>query len=89
MEELGNKLDEKLIENDVCIICMSDFCNEDLKMDLPVCEHEYHWYCIEQWLKVKPSCPYCRAAIRVNLLKDLRLKGSDWSLSQEKKNEKN
>ncbi|KAL5255655.1 hypothetical protein ACHWQZ_G011032 [Mnemiopsis leidyi] len=49
-------------ENDSCIICISDFEeNEGIRL-LPCC-HIYHFACVDNWLKRKKTCPMCRSPI--------------------------
>lgn len=28
------------------------------------CGHKYHSYCLDQWLELNNSCPYCRADLQ-------------------------
>jgi Ring finger domain len=45
-----------------CMVCQCEFeANEELRR-LP-CEHYFHISCVDQWLKDKDSCPYCRQCI--------------------------
>lgn len=49
---------------------------EDKVREISVCGHLFHSYCLETWLKVKESCPFCKHDLSVNeknesLLKDL------------------
>ena len=38
-----------------CAICM------DAGVDIMTqCEHYFHWSCLEEWLRRKNDCPYCR-----------------------------
>lgn len=45
-----------------CSICCDAFENT-LAVKLP-CEHYFHQNCVNDWLRVKPTCPTCRAALR-------------------------
>lgn len=31
---------------------------------IPICEHTYHFDCLEKWLKDKGECPICRRLVR-------------------------
>lgn len=56
VEENGNK---------VCVICLENMKAEVTRTVLPCC-HEYHYDCILPWLGRCPSCPVCRAKIRLS-----------------------
>lgn len=57
------KYDETFDENrKQCSICLEDYTkDEDVKF-LP-CKHNYHAKCIDPWLAINRTCPYCRADI--------------------------
>lgn len=38
-----------------CPICMEPGINT-----MTVCEHHFHWDCLQLWLTRKNECPYCR-----------------------------
>lgn len=42
-----------------CAICLSDFEDGEKVKELN-CEHRFHIACIDDWLKIKGSCPLCR-----------------------------
>lgn len=47
-----------------CIICMSEYTNDDEVTPLPCNEsHYFHTACLEQWMQTKSECPLCRAPI--------------------------
>ena len=53
----------RLNENDsCCIICFHDYKEDDLIKVLG-CNHFYHQKCIDEWLKISPTCPTCRKSI--------------------------
>jgi hypothetical protein len=44
-----------------CIICLERFGNEgSTRQVLPLCLHGFHRTCLEQWTRIKPTCPICR-----------------------------
>lgn len=49
-------------ENDNCIICITDFEENDGIRMLPCC-HIYHFACVDNWLSRKKTCPMCRCSI--------------------------
>ncbi len=42
-----------------CAICMQDYQFGDELRVLP-CKHEFHVGCVDQWLVLKKTCPFCR-----------------------------
>ncbi|XP_036603868.1 E3 ubiquitin-protein ligase TTC3 [Trichosurus vulpecula] len=50
--------DSLACSDDPCIICYEDLDQEHVcEMD---CGHQFHKWCIEQWLKEQSTCPTCR-----------------------------
>lgn len=47
---------------DPCSICRSEFQFGEEVRTLP-CRHEFHTECVDQWLRIKPTCPLCRMSI--------------------------
>lgn len=43
----------------LCSICMVDFANREVVVELPRCRHLYHPQCIKRWLQEKKTCPLC------------------------------
>ncbi|PON70243.1 43kDa postsynaptic protein [Parasponia andersonii] len=43
-----------------CSICLADYDETDMLMLLPNCAHLFHEKCINQWLRLHPTCPICR-----------------------------
>ncbi|OIW17832.1 hypothetical protein TanjilG_02460 [Lupinus angustifolius] len=46
-----------------CVICLSDFTNNDKVRLLPKCNHGFHVPCIDEWLSSHASCPKCRQCL--------------------------
>ncbi|GJW54234.1 probable E3 ubiquitin-protein ligase ZFP1 [Tanacetum coccineum] len=46
-------------ELNFCTICQMDY-NDQEKIGMLDCSHEYHVDCIEKWLVVKNTCPVCK-----------------------------
>ncbi|KAL9233837.1 hypothetical protein vseg_008782 [Gypsophila vaccaria] len=46
--------------NGPCCICLSDYKPKEIVRCMPQCNHCFHVKCIDQWLKVGPTCPLCR-----------------------------
>ncbi|GKV09687.1 hypothetical protein SLEP1_g21147 [Rubroshorea leprosula] len=58
-----------------CVVCLSKVSRSEKLRSLPTCRHTYHHSCIENWLKVRPTCPLCRIHVppRRNFLLTLLL----------------
>ncbi|KVI10484.1 Zinc finger, RING/FYVE/PHD-type [Cynara cardunculus var. scolymus] len=54
--EDGSSADQEL---NFCTICQMDY-NDQEKIGMLDCSHEYHVDCIKKWLAVKNSCPVCK-----------------------------
>lgn len=53
-------------ENDMCVICIEYFKNEDKIVMLPCSiKHIFHQECIYAWIKKKPICPTCKTEIGI------------------------
>ncbi|CAN6163828.1 unnamed protein product [Urochloa humidicola] len=48
-----------------CAVCLGKIGGDDEvpTRQLPVCRHVLHKDCIEQWLRVHPTCPICRSYV--------------------------
>ncbi|KAL2472698.1 RING/U-box superfamily protein [Forsythia ovata] len=53
-----------------CVICQTDY-EEQEKIGILDCGHEYHRDCIKKWLVMKNSCPICKSTALVNVREDL------------------
>lgn len=47
---------------DICTVCQSCLSR---KVTTTECQHTFHYPCIAEWVKYKPSCPVCRHPIPV------------------------
>ncbi|XVE69450.1 hypothetical protein DITRI_Ditri09bG0153200 [Diplodiscus trichospermus] len=54
----------KVLESECCI-CLGVFEDGEKVKVLPSCQHSYHPECVDRWLSSEPSCPLCRASLRV------------------------
>ncbi|KAK9674451.1 hypothetical protein RND81_12G233400 [Saponaria officinalis] len=62
MEFCEIKLDNKKIG---CPICLKEgYEDEEICKKLPSCNHVFHCECIDQWFKIRFSCPVCRLDFR-------------------------
>ncbi len=50
----------KSLEDSYCSVCLSSLINDISKLS---CNHSFHEKCINEWLKVKDTCPLCRFSI--------------------------
>ncbi|KAK3026598.1 hypothetical protein RJ639_041618, partial [Escallonia herrerae] len=47
--------------NDItCPICLSEYNAKDTLRCIPECQHCFHADCIDEWLRMKGTCPLCR-----------------------------
>ncbi|KAH7542729.1 hypothetical protein FEM48_Zijuj02G0105400 [Ziziphus jujuba var. spinosa] len=53
-----------------CVICLSDFEDDDIGRNLPKCHHAFHVECIDMWLGSHSNCPICRAPAAVMTTSD-------------------
>ncbi|KAL2345315.1 hypothetical protein Fmac_006600 [Flemingia macrophylla] len=45
-----------------CSICLTDYKDSDVLRVLPDCGHQFHFKCIDPWLRLHPTCPVCRTS---------------------------
>ncbi|XP_023518789.1 RING-H2 finger protein ATL70-like [Cucurbita pepo subsp. pepo] len=45
-----------------CSICLADYKNSDVLRILPDCGHLFHLKCVDPWLRLHPTCPFCRTS---------------------------
>jgi hypothetical protein len=57
-----NRLQEHFFGIESCLICMSEFKDDDEIRQLS-CKHFYHKECIDKWLPEHGTCPNCRSHI--------------------------
>lgn len=51
-----------LIVDLICSICLAEYQFGDILRCIPECEHYFHADCIDEWLRIKSTCPVCRIA---------------------------
>ena len=54
---------EDISADNNCPICLTDYEEEDVIAEVPVCEHKFHKECLASWLREHNNCPCCRAII--------------------------
>ncbi|KAJ3673726.1 hypothetical protein LUZ60_005718 [Juncus effusus] len=47
-----------------CVICMSEFEDDEILRMLPGCCHVFHLECIGTWLASRVTCPVCRISLK-------------------------
>ncbi len=52
------------VEKD-CVICVEAFAEGEEVVRLPQCGHGFHALCLQRWLTLARTCPYCRAEVKV------------------------
>lgn len=52
-----------LHDDSMCIICREDLSLPNKFAERLCCNHVYHMNCIDNWRKIRPSCPYCNTSI--------------------------
>ncbi|THG22370.1 RING-H2 finger protein ATL54-like [Camellia sinensis] len=57
------KKGDPLIEGRECLVCLSEFQEDETLRLLPKCNHAFHIPCIDTWLRSHTNCPLCRAGI--------------------------
>ncbi|KAK0586738.1 hypothetical protein LWI29_011525 [Acer saccharum] len=46
--------------DNTCSICLCEYQAKETLRTIPECNHYFHADCIDEWLKMKASCPVCR-----------------------------
>lgn len=64
---------------DSCIICFTELNPQEKVIELPKCQHIYHYECLEPWIKKNNKCPICKGVIRFGLLSCIHEKVRDKS----------
>ncbi|KAG0037730.1 hypothetical protein BGZ82_001982 [Podila clonocystis] len=64
---VGDALDQTAMS---CVICLCEYEPDDLLRQMP-CRHLFHKECVDEWLKLKRTCPLCKFDIaRVNRIRN-------------------
>jgi len=60
----SNSIDYSWVLNVIisCGICLSEYLEDEDIRYLP-CKHHFHSECVDQWLKISKSCPFCKRLI--------------------------
>ena len=45
-------------DEDVCSVCLNEM-NEEQQLTTTPCNHKFHKSCLEQWKRIRPTCPLC------------------------------
>ncbi|GAA0167925.1 hypothetical protein LIER_22759 [Lithospermum erythrorhizon] len=51
-----------------CSICLGIFEDGEELKTLSPCNHYYHSKCVDDWLKIKKTCPLCRTPVGVDIV---------------------
>ncbi|TMW84196.1 hypothetical protein EJD97_025639 [Solanum chilense] len=60
---LGESLRLPGLNSLTCPICLIEYIPGDSIRTIPVCQHCFHVQCIDEWLKMKSTCPVCRNSL--------------------------
>ena len=47
-----------------CAVCLGAVEEGETALALPCCTHAFHARCVDAWLRLRPTCPVCRATCR-------------------------
>lgn len=47
-----------------CAVCLGAVEEGETARALPCCAHAFHARCVDAWLRLRPTCPVCRATCR-------------------------
>ncbi|PAN32889.1 hypothetical protein PAHAL_5G519400 [Panicum hallii] len=47
-----------------CAVCLGAVEEGETARGLPCCTHAFHARCVDAWLRLRPTCPVCRATCR-------------------------
>jgi len=50
-------------DRESCVICVTPYEAGEACSVLPACKHLFHKACVAKWLRVRCTCPLCRAAV--------------------------
>lgn len=57
-----------------CSICCGEFEAQEKVIPYPGCKHNFHFDCLELWVKKNKNCPLCKRKFRESFVEDLCLK---------------
>ncbi|EAS00880.2 phosphatidylinositol 4-phosphate 5-kinase (macronuclear) [Tetrahymena thermophila SB210] len=67
---------QNLKEFSECMICLTDFEESNL-CRMTVCYHLFHKNCLESWLELQDSCPFCRKELNKQTLEENKLQSQE------------
>ncbi|KAJ6294888.1 hypothetical protein OIU76_022885 [Salix suchowensis] len=47
-------------DDNTCSICLCEYKPKETLKTIPECKHCFHSDCIEEWLRLRATCPLCR-----------------------------
>ena len=53
---------EEAEDKKCCSICLNDYEDSEVVRVIPDCGHMFHKDCIDEWLRLHPTCPICRTS---------------------------
>jgi hypothetical protein len=61
-DSTGERGKEEEAAGTQCAVCLADYADGDELRLLPGCRHSFHRQCVDDWLRLRPSCPLCRSS---------------------------
>ncbi|ONI07425.1 hypothetical protein PRUPE_5G119700 [Prunus persica] len=58
--QLGESWELPKPNDNSCPICLSEYKSKETLRTIPECNHYFHANCVDEWLRMKATCPLCR-----------------------------
>ena len=55
----------------VCSICLGEFEEGEKVVPFPGCHHNFHYECLEAWIRKRKTCPVCKKDFRENFASEV------------------
>jgi len=54
-------VDEEETINELSAVCLEKIHTKDKSQKCDTCKHYFHRRCLEEWKKIRHTCPYCNS----------------------------